>query len=80
MLVTLGIYVLCLDLRTNSCFPYTSLTDWFFMAEKEFVYYAVRTEALFVIQCNFHVETFSCLLIDLNFHASLRHSHQTTHK
>ena len=34
ILPTQCIYVFCVDLRTNSdLFPYTALTDWFFITE-----------------------------------------------
>ena len=33
--------------QTGTFFPYTALTDWFFITEVESVYCAVRTESLY---------------------------------
>jgi len=39
-------YVFCMGLRTTPLFPYTALTDWFFITETYSVYCAVRTASI----------------------------------
>ena len=46
VLPTQRIYVLCGSENKQRLFPYTALTDWFFITETECVYCGVRNEAL----------------------------------
>jgi hypothetical protein len=47
---TVYLCVLCGSENNQRLFPYTALTDWFFVTETECVYCAVRTGALYIIQ------------------------------
>jgi len=47
---TLYLSVLCGSQNKQPLFPYTTLTDWFFVTETESVYSAVRTGCLYNIR------------------------------
>ena len=53
ILPTQGIYVFCVDLRTNSDYFPIQHKRLDFITETESVYCAVRTESLYRIQVNF---------------------------
>jgi hypothetical protein len=56
-LLTHNIYVFCVDLRINSdYFPYTALTECFFIAGTQSGYSAVRTEPSSIIQVNLSLQ------------------------
>jgi hypothetical protein len=52
-----GLYlcVLCGSQNKQRLFHCTALTDWFFIAETECVYCAVRTEHLYIIHVNLSI-------------------------
>jgi len=47
---------LCGSQNKQRLFHYTALTDWYFVAERAFVYCAVGTESINVIEGNFFLE------------------------
>jgi len=56
VLPTQCIYVFCVGLRKKQqLFPYTALTDWFFITEIVSVYCAVRTGSLCIIPVHLRV-------------------------
>ena len=44
------IYVLCGSQNKQQLFPYTTLTDWFFVTERKCVYCALRTGFLYITE------------------------------
>jgi len=47
---TVYLCVLCGSQNKQRLFPYTAVTDWFFMTDTECVYSAARTECLYIVQ------------------------------
>ena len=58
---TVYLCVLCGSENKQRLFPYTTLTDWFFITDTEYVYCAVRTGSLYVILCSAHI-VYLCVL------------------
>src|SRR5215510_2086637 len=58
---TVYLCVLCGSENKQRLFPYTALTDWFFITETECVYCAVRTGSLYIILRSAHT-VYLCVL------------------